>query len=461
MDLKGKKILVVGLARTGVAVARFLCAQGARVKVSEVKPREEFSEALEALKGLPIEFEFGGHTPSFFRRAEWIVVSPGVPPDIEALAKAREEKIPIISEIELAFWFLRRPVIAITGTNGKTTTTTLIGEMLRASGRKVFVGGNIGAPLVEFVAGSQEEEWVVVEVSSFQLEGVREFRPWIAVLLNMSEDHLDRYARFQDYARAKGRIFEKQRKEDYAVLNGDDTLTFQFAHRVESQVVLFSRERNVSWGCFSEGRTIVFQGGDGQRERYDLERWKVKGTHNLENLMAALAACKVCGCPKEALQGVIDRFAGLEHRLEYVGDVYGVKFFNDSKGTNVGSVVKSLLSFQEPILLIAGGRDKEGDYGPLKELIADKVKAMALIGEAKERMFGALGSLTETVKLDSLEEAVHWAWTKAAPGDVVLLSPACSSFDMFRNYQERGWRFKAMVQNLKQEPGLVSGRKAG
>jgi len=451
MNLKGKKILVVGLARTGVATARFLVEKKASVKVSEMKPPGELQAAREALQGLPVEWEMGGHTLPFFLDAELIVVSPGVPMNIRPLEQAREKGIPVISEIELAFWFLKRPMIAITGTNGKTTTTTLVGKMLQASGKSAFVGGNIGNPLINFVAGPQKEKWAVVEVSSFQLEGIEKFRPSVAVLLNITEDHLDRYSSFHDYGEAKGKIFRNQGKKDYAVLNADESLTFQFAHRVESQVVLFSRERSVPVGCFLEGGAILFQGADGQRERFGLDRMKIRGAHNLENFMAAIATGKICGCRREALQKLIDEFEGLEHRLEWVEDIDGVKFFNDSKGTNVGSVVKSLLSFEEPILLIAGGRDKEGDYGPLKGLIAEKVKGMALIGEARERMFGALGDLTETVKVGSLEEAVHWAWSKARPGYVVLLSPACSSFDMFQNYQERGKRFKAIVQDLRKE----------
>jgi UDP-N-acetylmuramoylalanine--D-glutamate ligase len=451
MNLKGKRILVVGLARTGVATARFLVGKKASVKVSEMKPPGELQSVREALQGLPVEWEMGGHTLPFFLDAELIVVSPGVPMNIGPLEQAREEGIPVIGEIELASWFLKRPMIAITGTNGKTTTTTLVGKMLQASGESAFVGGNIGNPLINFVAGPQKEKWAVVEVSSFQLEGIEKFRPSVAVLLNITEDHLDRYPSFHDYGEAKGKIFQNQGKKDYAVLNADEPLTFQFAHRVESQVVLFSRERSVPVGCFLEGGAILFQGADGQRERFGLDRMKIRGAHNLENFMAAIAAGKICGCRREALQKLIDEFEGLEHRLEWVQDIDGVKFFNDSKGTNVGSVVKSLLSFEEPILLIAGGRDKEGDYGPLKGLIAEKVKGMALIGEARERMFGALGDLTETVKVGSLEEAVHWAWSKARPGYVVLLSPACSSYDMFQNYQERGQRFKAIVQDLGKE----------
>ena len=452
MDLRSKKVLVVGLARTGAAAVRFLAKKGAKVRVSEVKKAEELKAPLGALRGLPVEGELGGHTIPFFLGAELIVVSPGVPLNLPQLEKARGKGIPVISEVELAFRFLRRPAVAITGTNGKTTTTTMIGAMLKTWGKKAFVGGNIGNPLIDFVAGPQEEEWAVIELSSYQLEGIQKFRPAVSVLLNITEDHLDRYPSFQAYGKAKGRIFENQGKEDFAVLNADDPLTFQFAHRIQPQIFLFSRERSVPAGCFLDRGAILFQGTDGTRDRFSLERLKIRGTHNLENLMASIAAAKTCGCPREPLQRVIEEFEGLEHRLEWVRTLEGVKFFNDSKGTNVGSVVKSLMSFEEPVLLIAGGRDKEGDYGPLKDLIAGKVKGMALIGEARDRMFADLGNLTETVRLHSLEAAVEWAWSRARPGDVVLLSPACSSFDMFTNYQERGKRFKEIVGGLKRKP---------
>jgi len=452
MDLKSKKVLVVGLARTGAAALQFLSKRGAKVKVSDAKTAAELAPFLGPLKGLSVEWEMGGHTESFFADADLIVMSPGVPLNLPAVEKSRAKGIPVIGEVELAFRFLRRPLIAITGTNGKTTTTTLIGEMLKGSGKKVFVGGNIGNPLISYVEGPQDDDWVVAEISSFQLEGVSEFRPKISVLLNLTEDHLDRYETFGDYAAAKERIFAKQKKEDYALLNADDPLTFALTRRLEPQVLLFSARREVSFGSFLTPEGIIFQGpnGNGIRERFDLSRLKIKGAHNLENLMAAIAVCKMCGCPREALQRVMDEFPGIEHRLEWVRRLDGVSYFNDSKGTNVGSVVKSLQSFEEPVILIAGGKDKGGDYGPLKELIAERVKGMALIGEAKDRMFAALGGLTESAKLGSLEEAVRWARSKARPGEIVLLSPACSSYDMFANYQERGNRFKEIVLGLGQ-----------
>jgi UDP-N-acetylmuramoylalanine--D-glutamate ligase len=448
MELKGKTVLVVGLARTGAATVQFLAKRGAKVKASDAKTSAELAPFLEPLLDLAVDFELGGHTESFFSDSDLIVMSPGVPLNLPPVAKALAKGIPVIGEVELAFRFLRRPLIAITGTNGKTTTTTLVGEMLRGSGKKVFVGGNIGSPLIGYVEGPQDDDWVVAEISSFQLERVGDFRPKISALLNLTEDHLDRYETFGEYAAAKERIFARQKKEDYALLNADDPLVSALAPGLEPQVLLFSARRAVSFGSYLTPEGIVFQGPNGTREMFDLSRIRIKGAHNLENLMAAVAVAKMCGCPREALQRVMDEFPGIEHRLEWVRRLDGVSYFNDSKGTNVGSVVKSLQSFEEPVILIAGGKDKGGDYGPLKGLISERVKGMALIGEAKERMFSALGGLTESAKLGSLEEAVHWARSKARPGGIVLLSPACSSYDMFANYQERGKRFKEIVHGL-------------
>ena len=448
MELKGKTVLVVGLARTGAATVQFLAKRGAKVKASDAKTSAELAPFLEPLLDLAVDFELGGHTESFFSDSDLIVMSPGVPLNLPPVAKALAKGIPVIGEVELAFRFLRRPLIAITGTNGKTTTTTLVGEMLRGSGKKVFVGGNIGSPLIGYVEGPQDDDWVVAEISSFQLERVGDFRPKISALLNLTEDHLDRYETFGEYAAAKERIFARQKKEDYALLNADDPLVSALAPGLEPQVLLFSARRAVSFGSYLTPEGIVFQGPNGTREMFDLSRIRIKGAHNLENLMAAVAVAKMCGCPREALQRVMDEFPGIEHRLEWVRRLDGVSYFNDSKGTNVGSVVKSLQSFEEPVILIAGGKDKGGDYGPLQGLIAERVKGMALIGEAKERMFSALGGLTESAKLGSLEEAVRWARSKARPGGIVLLSPACSSYDMFANYQERGKRFKEIVHGL-------------
>ena len=447
MDLKGKKILVVGLARTGIATARFLKAKGSLVTATEMKPEEEMKEALEELKGMDIGAEWGGHQTETFLKQDMIVVSPGVDLSIEPIQRAIQQGVRVISEIELAYHFIRVPIIAVTGTNGKTTTTLLIGEMLKEDGRKVGVGGNVGEPLILFADGEGRWEVLVVEISSFQLEAIEDFRPRISVLLNITEDHLDRYSSYGDYIEAKVRIFANQNSGDVAVLNRDDPIVMRFGERVMARRVLFSLKEKLDEGAFSNGQTISLRRG-GREEKYSLAKTSLKGIHNVENIMAALTSARIFGCSKKAIQGVINRFEGLEHRLEFVREIGGVRFYNDSKGTNVGSVVKSLQSFSEPLILIAGGKDKNGDLSPLEELIRKRVKHLILIGEAKERMNRELGGLTDTIMAKTVEEAVLLAHRKAKAGEVVLLSPACSSFDMFKDYKERGRIFKEAVKHL-------------
>ena len=444
MDLKGKKVLVVGMARTGIATAKFLKAKGSLVTATEVKPKEEMKEAVEELKGMDIATEWGGHRKETFLKQEMIVVSPGVDLNIEPIQKAIQQGVQVISEIELACHFIHVPIIAVTGTNGKTTTTLLIGEMLKEDGRKVGVGGNVGEPLILFADGEGRWEVLVVEISSFQLEAIEDFRPQISVLLNITEDHLDRYPSYDDYIGAKMRIFANQNSGDLAVLNSDDPIVMRFGERIKARKVLFSLKGKLDEGAFSNGRTISLRRA-GDEEKYSLAKTPLKGVHNVENMMAALTAARIFGCSKKAIQGALNRFKGLEHRLEFVRETGGVRFYNDSKGTNVGSVVKSLQSFSEPVILIAGGKDKNGDLSPLEGLIRKRVKHLILIGEAKERMNRELGGLTDTVIAKSMEEAVLMARRKAKPGEVVLLSPACSSFDMFKDYKERGKIFKEAV----------------
>ena len=447
MDLNRKKVLVVGLARTGIATARFLKAKGSLVTATEMKPEEEMKEALEELKGMDIGAEWGGHQTETFLKQDMIVVSPGVDLSIEPIQRAIQQGVRVISEIELAYHFIRVPIIAVTGTNGKTTTTLLIGEMLKEDGRKVGVGGNVGEPLILFADGEGRWEVLVVEISSFQLEAIEDFRPRISVLLNITEDHLDRYSSYGDYIEAKVRIFANQNSGDVAVLNRDDPIVMQFGERVMARRVLFSLKGKLDEGAFSNGQTISLRRG-GREEKYSLAKTSLKGIHNVENIMAALTSARIFGCSKKAIQGVINRFEGLEHRLEFVREIGGVRFYNDSKGTNVGSVVKSLQSFSEPLILIAGGKDKNGDLSPLEELIRKRVKHLILIGEAKERMNRELGGLTDTIMAKTVEEAVLLAHRKAKAGEVVLLSPACSSFDMFKDYKERGRIFKEAVKHL-------------
>ena len=444
MEIKGKKVLVLGLARTGRECARFLAQRGASVRVTDVRSEEELKQEMETLAALPIRYFLGGEDPDWLEGVDIIVPSPGVPAENVLLKEGSRRGIKILSEIEFACRFLPAPLVAITGTNGKSTTTTLVGEMLKASGGKVFVGGNIGTPLIGFVGG--DWEWGVVEVSSFQLEWIEEFRPRISVLLNLTEDHLDRYPNFRAYCQAKQRIFEAQAANDIAILSRDDRLVWEMRKRIRARVVSFGFSE-VDDGVFVAAREMIWRDGS-REEKFPLSRVKIQGVHNVENMMAAIAAAKSAGVSASAIQKVLEDFPGLEHRLEFVREKDGVRYYNDSKGTNVGAVVKSLASFSDPVILLAGGVDKGGDYGILRQEIRQKVRRLVLFGEAQEIIARALGDLTETVIVENLEAAVGDAFAHARAGEVVLLSPACSSFDMFRNYAERGQVFKSLVQAL-------------
>jgi UDP-N-acetylmuramoylalanine--D-glutamate ligase len=447
MDLRGKRVLVVGMARTGIATAKFLRGRGSVVTTTEAKPEGEMREAIQELKGMGLSTEWGGHQTETFLEQDLIVVSPGVDLNMDPVQKAIRHGVRVISEIELAYHFIHVPILAITGTNGKTTTTVLLGEMLKEDGRRVGVGGNVGEPLILFADGGDRWEVLVAEISSFQLEAIEDFRPRISVLLNITEDHLDRYSSYAEYIEAKVRIFANQNSGDQAILNKDDPTVMQSREKVKAKKVMFSMRERPEEGAFSDGQTISLRLG-GKGEEYSLARAPLKGVHNVENMMAALTAARIFGCSRKAAQDVLDRFKGLEHRLEFVREVGGVRFYNDSKGTNVGSVVKSLQSFSDPVILIAGGKDKNGDLSPLKELVQKQVKHMILLGEAKERINHDLGGLTDTVMAKTMEEAVFLARQKAKGGEVVLLSPGCSSFDMFKDYKERGKVFKEAVRRL-------------
>ena len=451
MDLQGKRVLVVGLARTGLAVANFLKEKGSIVSATEVRERGKAEpEVVRRVDEMGIGVEWGGHREQTFLSQDLIVVSPGVDLAIDPIRKAREEGVPVLSEIELASRFIQVPMIAVTGTNGKTTTTLLIGEMLKEGGRRVGVAGNIGDPLILYADEKKGWEVLVVEISSFQLEAVETFRPRIAVLLNITEDHLDRYPGYPEYIEAKSKIFMNQTAGDDAVLNGEDPIVMKLAESVKSKKAFFGRKRTISRGAFYDPPEIVvnLRNGSEGEEAYSLANAPLKGAHNVENMMAAIVASRLFHCSRTAIEKVVNRFEGIEHRLEFVREIQGVRYYNDSKGTNVGSVVKSLQSFSEPIILIAGGKDKKGDLSPLGDLIRTRVKSMILIGEAKERMAGELGGLTKTLLAENLDEAVTLAHREAEMGEVVLLSPACSSFDMFKDYKERGRVFKEAVNRL-------------
>ena len=448
MELRGRNIVVVGMARTGIATARFLLDRGGRVTVSEAKPAAQLPAEALALAQQGVMLETGGHRMETLLGAELIVVSPGVPLDIAPLREADNSGIEIISEIELAYRFLQTPLIAVTGTNGKTTTTSLLGDMFRHAGKKVFVGGNIGTPLIAYVSGTQDQDFVIAEISSFQLEGIKEFRPFISVLLNITEDHLDRYQSFTEYSAAKERIFLNQTESDIAVLNYDDPQVRALERSIRAQKIFFSTRQPLPEGVSYNGALqLRLRGVDAH---IAIAGALLAGIHNVENMMAAAAVGFVCRLPLLSIQQSLVCFSGLNHRMELVDKIRGVAFYNDSKATNVGAVVKSLESLPAPLVLIAGGKDKGGSYAPLQSLLREKVKLLILLGEARERMHAALGEEVETVMAASLDEAVHTAVNRSEPGDTVLFSPACSSFDMFTSYEHRGACFRELVKALKQ-----------
>jgi UDP-N-acetylmuramoylalanine--D-glutamate ligase len=451
--LKEKRIVVVGMAKTGVAAAEFLLQQGATVTVSEIKTDGELGTSPQRLRSLGAEVEMGAHSPETFLSGDLIVLSPGVDPVIPPLEQARAQRIPLVSEIELASWFLNPPLIAVTGTNGKSTTTALIGHILSGGGKRVFVGGNIGTPLTEYLLHEDEADYIVVEISSFQLETISSFRPWIALLLNLSEDHLDRHPTLSSYAAVKARIFLNQRSKDWAIVNNDDATVRSLIPQIKARLLPFGRAGDTEQGVWFEDPATIICRGLGQEERFSLERVKIKGMHNAENIMAAIGAATICGIPRKTIQESLESFEGLEHRLEWVGRWNGVSVYNDSKATNVASTLTALMSLDEPIILLAGGRDKGGDYSLLREPIKERVKALILMGEAREKMQGTFQDLLPIHLVGGMEEGVRLARSLAREGDAILLSPACSSFDMFEDYQDRGRTFKEIVLKLVKEKG--------
>lgn len=450
MELTGRKVAVIGLARTGLAVMGFLSRRGARVLVTDETPLEKLPKAAEVLRGLGSAVEWVPYLPEAVINVDLVVPSPGVPPRNPLLIVAKERGIPVWSEIELAYRFLKTPAIAITGTNGKTTTTTLTGQILAHCGKKVFVGGNIGNPLIEYIEGDQDADYAVLEVSSFQLQWTESFRPRVAVHLNTTCDHVDYHGSFAAYRAAKERIFAKQGKEDRAVLNAEDPGTKSLEEQIASSVVLFSSRRPLPGrGIYREGDSLVLSVEGYERETYPLSCIRLPGLHNLENVMAAIGATRFCGCLREGIIDAVASFHGIPHRIEFVDRVAGVSFYDDSKGTNVDAVRRALESFDTPVVLLMGGRDKEGDFESMEGIVRERVKVLVLFGEARERIGKKIGGTVTTVSVSSLGEAVGEAFRHAVAGDVVLLSPGCASFDAFRDYKERGDFFKAAVRELQ------------
>jgi len=442
-DFTGKRVTVVGMARSGIAAARVLHSLGARVTITDKKPLGQLAEQAQALGHGEIKIEAGGHPDRIFVEAELIVLSPGVPKIPQVLA-ARRHGVPVISELELGWVLSDAPFLGITGTNGKSTVTTLVGLMLKKAGKKVLVAGNIGNALTETPELLHGQDWIVVELSSFQLEDIDTFRPRVATVLNITQDHLDRYKDITEYGEAKARIFKNQHRDDVLVLNFDDPLVRALASRALSRVVPFSRSEKHETGAYIENGRLMVRG----ETVCGIDEILIKGVHNIENAMAASAAALAAGADQASVAAVLREFPGLEHRLEFVREKDGVTYINDSKGTNVGAVMKSVEGFTRPVILIAGGLDKGSDFSPLAGLFKERVKLLILIGKAAGTMAGALGGSTETVLAKTLRDAVQLAATRATRGDVVLLSPACASFDMFKDFEDRGRQFKEAVKNL-------------
>ena len=449
MELANKRVLVVGLGRSGVASALFLKARGARVTVSDAKSEDQLREEIPVLLDHGIAVETGRHGERTFQNQDLIVVSPGVPVDAQPLVQARALGEPVIGEIELASEFLPGPIVAITGSNGKTTVTTLVGEILARGGVKTLVGGNIGTPAISLVEHATLDTVAVLEVSSFQLETIGKFRPKVAVVLNVTPDHLDRHGTFEAYADAKARIFENQQAHDFAVLNADDPTCAAMAAKTKAQVFWFSRKREVEQGAFvRQGIVYLLRVGGLEHEIMPVSEIPLKGAHNVENVLAAICAAELMGCEPDAIRSAVREFKAVEHRLEYVATVRGVEYYNDSKATNVDATIKALESFPGNIHLILGGKDKGSDYTVLNDLLRQRVKGVYTIGAAAEKIQKHIAGATKIVSSGTMEAAVRQISAAAQPGDVALLAPACASFDQFQNYEHRGRVFKELVLAL-------------
>ncbi|MEW6097313.1 MAG: UDP-N-acetylmuramoyl-L-alanine--D-glutamate ligase [bacterium] len=449
LDIKDKKVIVLGLAKSGISAAKLLLKKGAKVKISDSKPSAQLQEEITLLKDLDIET--GGHNESSLIDCELIVTSPGVPVDIPFLRKANSLNIPIISEMELAYQYLQQNlVIAITGTNGKTTTTTLIGEILKTAKQKVVVAGNIGNPLSEVVDKIDKDYLVVVEISSFQLQTIKKFRPHISVFLNFTPDHLDRHKNLDEYLKAKARIFENQAHKDFMVLNADDSTIMEVSKQFAPKPLYFSMtKKDFKNGIWIEQNQIISRFKGNENNICQTQDIALIGPHNLENILAAIGVSIILNIDLEAVRKTLRGFKGVEHRLEEVACINGIRFINDSKATNVDSVIVALRSFDKPIILIAGGRGKGCDYSRLNHLLSTKVKALILLGEAKDEIAKQV-DFNDIFKVQDLHDAVELSYKLAKPKDTILLSPACASYDMFKNFEERGRVFKEEVAKLSQ-----------
>jgi UDP-N-acetylmuramoylalanine--D-glutamate ligase len=446
--IKGKKVSVFGMARSGMAVARLLSKNGADVFVTDVKEEKELNFEIQELKNLSIPFEIGSHSPKAISQRDYIVLSPGISSDIPILKRAKEEGLPLFSEIEVAFWLCQAQIAGVTGSNGKTTTSTLVGEILKKDKRECRVAGNIGVPFSSVVEDVSSQGIIVLELSSFQLENIEEFKPEVAALLNISPDHLDRYPDLKSYSEAKLRIFENQTSQDFALFNLDDDYSMKIKEHYIAQGIFFSTTKEVDRGAFLKSGEMILRLNGRTEKISNVDEIGIKGPHNLSNAACACAIAGILGAKGESMHEALKSFKGVEHRLEEVKVISGIRFVNDSKATNVRSLWYALKSIPEPVLLIAGGRDKGGDFTQLREVAKEKLKGLFLLGEAKSKIDQALGDLVKPICVDSLEEGVKKAYKMASRGECVLLSPGCASFDMFENYEHRGRVFKSVVNQL-------------
>ncbi len=462
MQTEGTKALVLGAGKSGVASARFLAERGAVVALHDKKDVEAWSEAARSLKESHNVGLISGQIPSWLLdQIDLVVISPGVPANTIPARYVDRKDGEVIGEVELAYRFMKGRIVGITGSNGKTTTTTLIGELLKNAGITTQVGGNIGTPLLGLAETSTDETWTVVELSSFQLETIRDFHPNVAICLNVTPNHLDRYDSFMDYAAAKHRIFMNQTADDGAVLNADDQITASWAGGLKANVTLFSSKRELEEGLFLRGRELICRSGGKEKTLTTRDEIFLRGLHNVENVLAAFAAGLACGADPDSMQETVANFKGVEHRIEFVAEIDGVSYYNDSKATSVDAVVKSLEAMSDgegKTILILGGRGKNAPYEPLVPLIERSVRGIVVIGEDAANIESQLRGTTEITRGSSLEDAVEQASGMARSGDVVLLAPACASFDMFDSFEERGKVFKEAVGSIAREKSKTSAR---
>jgi len=449
MDVLNKRVLVVGLGKSGLSAAHWLSREGAEVTVSDMKTEAELDPVLlkEAL-GFGIHLETGGHLTGTFLKQDTIIVSPGVPLDIGPLKAAKEMGIPIMGEMELAVGLIDVPILAVTGTNGKSTATAFLGFMMKRAGFEVFVGGNIGTPLIDYAGTDRKAHYAVVEVSSFQLDTMEKFCPSVSLLLNISPDHLDRYPDYEAYVQSKLTIFRNQGAGHYAIMNDDDHVLSNFKPPENVSLLRYGMEKKRRRQAFMEGKRIRACLPGMEAHHFNLEKFRLPGRHNLENVMGVILAGLSLRIKPQTIQEAIDHFQGLPHRLELIGSSKGVDFYDDSKATNVDAAARAITSFSKPIVLIAGGRHKGGDYSPLVKVAAGRVKKAVFLGEAKYLLAQAFDGIIPFTLAEDMEDAVSQAVSSARQNDVVLLAPACASFDMFSDYGQRGRVFKETVERL-------------